>query len=87
MSRTGVKSAEGNLNGEMRQLLRMIDEPYSGRSWHGPNLRGVLASISPGSLRRRPGRGRLARETLIHGIAARNLYHVGQIQRIKRLMK
>jgi hypothetical protein len=153
----------------MRQLLLMIDEGYSGRSWHGPNLRGsirgltpreaswrpgrgrhsireivlhaaywkyavrrrlrgekrgsfplkgsnwfvrpgrdpgtswggdiallesehtllrgAIASMSPGDLRRRPAGGRLTRETLIRGIAAHDLYHAGQIQLIKRLMK
>jgi hypothetical protein len=153
----------------MRQLLLMIDEAYSGRSWHGPNLRGsirglspreaswrpgrgrhsireivihasywkyavrrrlrgekrgsfplkgsnwfvrparrpgtswgeeiallesqhrllrgVIASMSPSDIRRRPAGGRVTSETLIRGIAAHDLYHAGQIQLIKRLMK
>jgi hypothetical protein len=157
------------VNGEMRQMLGMIDEAYSGRSWHGPNLRGsirglspagaswrpgrrrhsireivlhaaywkyavrrrlrgekrgsfplkgsnwflrpsrepgtswsddikllesqhallrgVIASISPADLRRRPAGGRVSCETLIRGIAAHDLYHAGQIQLIKRLMR
>jgi uncharacterized damage-inducible protein DinB len=157
------------MNGEMRQMLLMIDEAYSGSSWHGPNLRGsirglgpreaswrpgrgrhsireivlhaaywkyavrrrlrgekrgsfplkgsnwfvrpsrepgtswadditllesqhsllrgLISSISPGDLRRRPGGGRVTRETLVRGIAAHDLYHAGQIQLIKRLMR
>lgn len=71
----------------MRQMLLMADEAYSGRSWHGPNLRGVIASLSQGDLRRRPGGGRVTRETLVRGIAAHDLYHAGQIQLIKRLMR
>ncbi len=157
------------MNGEMRQMFLMIDEAYSGRSWHGPNLRGsirglgpreaswrpgrgrhniweivihaaywkyavrrrlqgekrgsfplkgsnwfvrpsrepgtswaddiallesqhtllrgVILSISPGDFRRRPGGGRVTREILVRGIAAHDLYHAGQIQLIKRLMR
>jgi hypothetical protein len=157
------------VNGEMRQMLLMIDEAYSGTSWHGPNLRGsirglgsadaawrpgrgrhnireivihaaywkyavrrrlrgekrgsfplkgsnwfvrpareegtswtddidllesqhsllrrVVASIAPAELRRHPAGGRLTCETMIRGVAAHDLYHAGQIQLIKRLMK
>ena len=156
------------MNSEMRQLLLMIDEAYSGRSWHGPNLRGSIRGLSPreaswrpgrgrhnireivihaaywkyavrrrllgekrgsfpmkgsnwfvrpvrgqgdswagditllesqhtllrgaiaslpqGDLRRRPGGGRVTRDTLVRGIAAHDLYHAGQVQLIKRLM-
>jgi len=157
------------MNAELRQMILMIDEAYSGRSWHGPNLRGsirgltsgeaswrpgrgrhsireivlhaaywkyavrrrltgerrgsfplkgsnwflrpspgtgtswpddirmlesqhrllrnVILSVAPADLRRHPGPGRLTRETLIRGIAAHDLYHAGQIQLIKRLMR
>ena len=155
------------MNAELRQLLCMIDEAYSGRSWHGPNLRGsirgltpaealwrpgrlrhnvreivlhaaywkyavrrrlsgekrgsfrlkgsnwltpgaggrswaddiallesehrelrrAIASLSPRLIRRIPEGGRVARETLIRGIAAHDLYHAGQIQLIKKLMR
>jgi len=157
------------MNGEVRQLLLMVDEAYSGRSWHGANLRGsirgltsaeasrrpgrgrhsireivlhaaywkyavrrrlkgerrgsfplkgsnwfirplrgpgtswaddiallesqhallrsVIAATPPSLLRRRPGGGRVTCETLIRGIAAHDLYHAGQIQLIKRLVR
>jgi uncharacterized damage-inducible protein DinB len=157
------------VNGEMRQLLRLLDEAYRSRSWHGPNLRGsirglgpreaswrpapgrhsireivlhaaywkyavrrrlqgekrgsfplkgsnwfarpdresgiswagevallesqhrllrgAIESVSPADLRRPPRGGRVTRETLIRGIAAHDLYHAGQIQLIKRLMR
>ena len=157
------------MNLELRQLLMNVDEAYSGKSWHGPNLRGsirgigpaeaawrpgggrhnireivihaaywkyavrrrlrgdkrgsfpmdgsnwfvrparraetswdeeirllesehrllreVIASTPPAGLRRRPGNGRVTRETLIRGIASHDLYPAGQIQLIKRLMR
>ena len=157
------------MNGEMRQLLLMIDEAYSGRSWHGPNLRGsirgltaaqaswrpgrgrhsireivihaaywkyavrrrlrgekrgsfplkgsnwfvrparergtswaaeisllesqhsllrgTISSMPPRGLRRRPGGRRVTQEILVRGIASHDLYHAGQIQLIKRLMR
>ena len=157
------------MHGELRQMVLMLDEAYSGRSWHGPNLRGsirgltpeaaswrpgrgrhsireivlhaaywkyavrrrlsgekrgsfplkgsnwfvrpspgrgtswpddirmletqhrllrhVILSTPPARFRRRPGGGRVTCETLIRGIAAHDLYHAGQIQLIKRLMR
>jgi hypothetical protein len=55
------------MNGELRQLLMNLDEAYSGRSWHGPNLRGSLRGISPRDAARRPGPGRHnIREIVIH---------------------
>ena len=55
------------MNGELRQLLAMIDEAYSGTSWHGPNLRGSLRGVSPGEAERRPGRARHnIREIVLH---------------------
>ena len=46
------------MNGEIRQLLAMIDEAYSGKSWHGPNLRGSLRGVSDADAAWRPGRAR-----------------------------
>lgn len=55
------------MNGEMRQLLAMIDEAYDGNSWHGPNLRGSIRGVTPKDADRRPGRGRHnIREIVVH---------------------
>jgi len=55
------------MNGELRQLLAMIDEAYSGKAWHGPTLRGSLKGISPREASWRPGRGRHSiREIVLH---------------------
>lgn len=33
-------------NSELRTLLRTIDESFSKRAWHGPNLRGSIRGLS-----------------------------------------
>jgi len=55
------------MNGELRQLLAMIDEAYGGRAWHGPTLRGSLKGLGEREASRRPGRGRHSiREIVLH---------------------
>lgn len=39
-------------------LLRLLDQAYDRRSWHGPNLRGSLRGITARQAVWRPGRGR-----------------------------
>jgi hypothetical protein len=39
-------------------LLRMLDEAYDRRSWHGTNLRGSLRGVTPASASWRPAPGR-----------------------------
>jgi len=39
-------------------LLRMIDEAWSGRSWHGPNLRGSIRRVTAEQAAWRPGPAR-----------------------------
>lgn len=39
-------------------LLRMLDEAFDHRSWHGPNLRGSLRGLSPQEAAWRPQPGR-----------------------------
>lgn len=36
-------------------LLRMMDEAYEKKAWHGTNLRGTLRGISAGAAVWRPG--------------------------------
>jgi uncharacterized damage-inducible protein DinB len=43
---------------QIRLLLKMLDEAYDHRSWHGPNLRGSLRGISAAEARWRPGKNR-----------------------------
>jgi uncharacterized damage-inducible protein DinB len=48
-------------------MLLMIDEAYSGTSWHGPNLRGSIRGLGSSEAAWRPGRGRHSiREIVIH---------------------
>ena len=39
-------------------LLRLIDEGYERKAWHGPNLRGSLRGVSASQASKRPGPGR-----------------------------
>jgi len=42
----------------IRQLLRVYDQAYTGRAWHGTPLRGAIRGISPRAALRRPGKNR-----------------------------
>ena len=46
------------MNGEVRQLLSVIDQAYDRTSWHGTNLRGSLRRVSPQQAAWRPAKGR-----------------------------
>lgn len=50
-------------------------------------LREVVRTMSPADLDRRSPKGVWRNAEEIHGIAAHDLYHTGQIQLIKRLMR
>jgi hypothetical protein len=50
-------------------------------------LREVVKGLTPAALGRRSPRGVWTYAEEIHGVAAHDLYHTGQIQLIKRLMK
>ncbi len=50
-------------------------------------LRDAVATLPHGRLARRTPKGEWTYGELIHGVAAHDLYHAGQIQLIKRLMK
>jgi hypothetical protein len=43
---------------EIRTLLRLLDEAYERKAWHGPNLRGSLRGLTARQAAWRPGRGR-----------------------------
>jgi hypothetical protein len=73
-----------------------IPTPGDGRAWkrdvafldaeHG-KLRAVIADLTPAALQQRSPKGVWTNAEEIHGVAAHDLYHTGQIQLIKRLMK
>jgi len=46
------------MNPEVALLLRMIDEAYEKKAWHGPNLRGSLRGVTAREAVWRPGKGR-----------------------------
>ena len=50
-------------------------------------LREVVSGLTPADLERRSPKGVWTYAEEIHGVAAHDLYHTGQIQLIKRLMR
>ncbi len=42
----------------MKELLRIIDEGYEKKAWHGPNLRGSIRGLTARQAAWRPARGR-----------------------------
>jgi uncharacterized damage-inducible protein DinB len=48
-------------------LLRLIDQGYDRKAWHGPNLRGAIRGVPPAVAAWRPGRGRRSiAEIVVH---------------------
>jgi DinB superfamily len=48
--RVTIKSAAGSArapSAELALLLRLIDESYEKKAWHGPNLKGSFRGLSP----------------------------------------
>jgi hypothetical protein len=43
------------MNREMQLLLRLLDEAYDEKAWHGPNLRGALRGLAAEQAMWRPG--------------------------------
>jgi DinB superfamily len=73
-----------------------IPTPSDARAWKRDvafldaehrKLRSVIADLTPAALRERSPKGVWTNAEEIHGVAAHDLYHTGQIQLIKRLMK
>jgi hypothetical protein len=42
----------------LRELLSLVDESYSAKAWHGPNLRGSIRGVTFREASRRPAPGR-----------------------------
>ena len=43
---------------DRNQLLRLLDESFGGKAWHGTNLRGALRGVTAEQASWRPARGR-----------------------------
>ena len=72
-----------------------IPQPSDGSGWKRDvsflegehrKLRDIVAGLTPEALQVRSPRGVWTAAEEIHGVAAHDLYHTGQIQMIKRLM-
>ena len=53
-----MESARQSRAPEIAELLRLIDEGYERRAWHGPNLRGAIRGLTARQAASRPGPGR-----------------------------
>ena len=77
-------------------LLALLEEGYSKKTWHGPNLKQSLKGISAKQAAWRPGHGRhniwkasqaKKRLPMLYGVAFHDVYHAGQIRLLRRLME
>jgi len=48
----------GGIAPEIAELLRLLDEGYEKRAWHGPNLRGAIRGLTARQAAWRPAPGR-----------------------------
>ena len=79
----------------IQMLLALVDEAFDRKAWHGPTLLGALRGVTPAVAERRPARAldrpvdakQQTAAYTIRGIAAHDLYHAGQIQLLKRLLR
>ena len=63
----GRKAAVTGGNSELAALLRLLDEAYERRAWHGPNLRGSLRGVTAAEASWQPGPARHSiREIVLH---------------------
>jgi hypothetical protein len=53
-----MESARQSRAPEIAELLRLVDEGYEKRAWHGPNLRGAVRGLTARQAAWRPGPGR-----------------------------
>jgi len=60
--------------------VRLLDEIHR-------SLREAIARLHPSDLRRKSPRGTFPTASVISGIASHDVYHTGQIQLLKRMMK
>jgi len=54
----GIDSTSGRVGPEIAVLLHQLDESYSKKAWHGPNLRGSIRGLSVEKVAWRPAPGR-----------------------------
>ncbi len=61
------------------ELVLLLDEAFDGPAWHGPALMQALRGVTQTLAARRPAPARHN----IWEIALHDVYHAGQIQRLK----
>lgn len=65
---------------EWKPELALLDEVHT-------SMRRAIAGLDPSTLHRRAGKSKYTTAALIYGIASHDLYHAGQIQLAKRLIR
>jgi hypothetical protein len=65
---------------DLQDDIRLLDDVHR-------SLREAVASLSPAQLRSIPFYNRFSPSSMISGIAFHDVYHAGQVQLLKRLMK
>jgi hypothetical protein len=54
MKTEAARSASHSASPEIALLLRLLDEGYDKKAWHGPNLKGSIRGLSAGEAEWRP---------------------------------
>lgn len=60
--------------------VKLLDEMHK-------SLLKAVSEMNPSELRKKPSNSKFSNESIIFGIANHDIYHAGQIQLIKRLLK
>jgi len=71
---------ETNSERAWRQDVKMLEEIHR-------SMREAVAGLSPRNLQKNPKGSKFSNAATISGIASHDVYHAGQIQLLKRLMK
>jgi len=65
---------------DWKSEVALLDEVHAG-------MRKAIAGLDPATLHRKAGTSKYTNAALIYGIASHDLYHAGQIQLVKRLIR
>jgi uncharacterized damage-inducible protein DinB len=75
-----IKRPEEKTEKAWREDIQLLDEIHR-------SLFEAIASLKPKDIHRKPAHSKFTNASILSGIACHDVYHAGQIQLLKRLMK